>query len=162
MKRERSVLENCVSGSFGLTIGCALIWKIFREVMKRDNQKNNEITSYYRILNQWLVLKQDKKTVVNFFENNNYKTVAIYGMKEMTERLLDDLENTGIVVKCIIDRNAVVTDKCIPLLHPSDSIPDVDVVVVIPSYYFGKIKSKLKGKVRGDIVSIDDVVYSKY
>lgn len=162
MKRERDILGVLVYGAIGLTIGGAAIWKIFREVMERDNRENKEITDHYRILNQWLALKQNKKTAVEFFQKNNYGTVAIYGMKEMAERLLDDLENTGVVVKCIIDRNSFDDGKNIPFLHPDDSIPDVDVVVVTASYYFNKIKSKLRGKVRGDIVSIDDVVYSKY
>lgn len=162
VKKEKIIMVFFITGVIGVILGFAVIWKIFREVMKRDNQEKEKTISYYRILNQWLSLRQSKKTVVEFFEKNNYSTVAIYGMKEMGERLLEELEGTGIEVKCVIDQNPVDICKSITVIHPDNSIPHVDVVVVTASYYFSEIKNKLRGKVCGDIVSIDDVVYSKY
>lgn len=162
MKRKNVILEFLLTGTIGFIVGGAVIWSIFGEVIKKDNHTLKKITGYYHLLNQWVALKQKKKTVADFFRQNNYKTVAIYGMKELGERLLDELEDTEIVVKCIIDQDAIAIDKSIQVLHPDDTIPDVDVIVVTASYYFGEIVRKMEGKIYNDIVSIDDVVYSEY
>ena len=162
MKRKSIILEFLVTGAIGFIVSGIVVGHIFRNIMKMDNQAIKKITRYYNILNKWLTLRQQQKTIVEFFEKNGYKTVAIYGMKELGERLVTELENTGIVVKCIIDQNTVVINKNILVLRPDDFIPDVDVVVVTASYYFSEIKKRLKGRVHGDVVSIDDVVYSKH
>lgn len=159
VKRQINVMGLIVTGTVGITIGCATICKVFRVLMERNYRENKEALDYYHVLNQWLYIIQKEKTVLEFFRKNNYKTVAIYGVKEITERLLDDLKNSKIIVKCIIDQNEIYMSNNIPFLHQYISLPDVDVVIVA-SYDFNKIKSKLKVREYTEIISIEDVVYS--
>lgn len=42
---------------------------------------------FYDILNQWLMLKQEDKSLEKYFVENNISSVAIYGMGEMFNRL---------------------------------------------------------------------------
>lgn len=162
MKSKTLILNILVMNAIGFVTGGILIWSIFQKVMKKDNQMIEKYRLYNQILNQWVVLKQEKREIGEFFKQKGYKTVGIYGMRELGERLLEDLENTGMDVKCIIDQNGIVVDKNILVLNPDDLIPEVDVIVVTASYYFNEIESKLKERVHGDIISIEDVIFGIY
>lgn len=162
MSKKRIILQLLITSIIGVAAGGAVIWGIFRKIIKRDSEVLKRLSGYYYILNQWMKVKQEGKSVVSFFEHNHYKTVGIYGMKELGERLLKELEHTDITVKCIIDQNSAEIQSELPVFSPEDQLPEMDVIVVTASYYYHEIKEKLKGKVHGDIVSIDDVVYSKY
>ena len=66
----------------GIAAGTASSKKI-KELMD-GHAKVHEL---YMAFDQWLRIRQEGKTLVDFFEKNDYKTVAIYGMKELGERL---------------------------------------------------------------------------
>ena len=53
---------------------------------------HKKVHELYMAFDQWLRIRQEGKTLVEFFEKNGYKTVAIYGMKELGERLYDNGE----------------------------------------------------------------------
>ena len=51
-----------------------------------------ELTIYevgFKILNKWLNLNHDGKSLQKYFDDNYIKTVAIYGMGELGKRLYD-------------------------------------------------------------------------
>lgn len=126
--------------------------------------KVDKFKGYYTMLNQWLILKQEGKTLEKYFVNNQYKTVAIYGMGEMGNRLYDELKDSAEVeVKYGIDNNAAGTYSEMEVKSVEEcmesAIDDVDVVVVTATFAFDEIEEKLAGIVDGDIVSLDDVVF---
>lgn len=113
----------------------------------------------YMAFDQWLRIRQEGKTLVEFFERYNYKTVAIYGMKELGERLYDELEGTGITVKYIIDKNADTIYADVDVVTPDDELEPVDVIVVTAIYYFDEIEMMLSEKVDYPVASLEDVLY---
>ena len=100
-----------------------------------------------------------RKMTVSFFIQNGYKTVAIYGMKELGERLYDELKNSEIAVKYVIDQNADAIYADVDVVAPEDSLEDVDVVVVTAIHYFEEIESMLGEKVDYPIISLEDIIY---
>ena len=108
---------------------------------------------------QWLRIRQEGKTLVEYFEKNDYKTVAIYGMKELGERLYDELENSGIEVRYIIDKNADSIYADVDVITPDDDLEPVDVIVVTAIYYFDEIEEMLSEKVDYPVVSLEDILY---
>ena len=70
--------------------------KDYAVIMKND--------SIIKMFNQWLIIKQEGKSVDAYFKENNYKKIAIYGMGYAGRRLLDDLKGTGIEVVYTVDR----------------------------------------------------------
>ena len=122
-----------------------------------DRHKKN--ICFYNLLVEWLELKQRGVNLKEFFEFNGYKTVAVYGMKELGERLVDELKDTEIEVKYVIDRDkdSVVTD--LPKYTPDEALPEVDVMVVTAVYYYSDIAEEMEEKVPFHIVSLEDVVY---
>lgn len=118
-----------------------------------------KVHELYMAFDQWLRIRQEGKTLVDFFERNNYKTVAIYGMKELGERLYDELQNSGITVKYIIDKNADTIYADVDVITPDDDLEPVDVIVVTAIYFFDEIEELLSEKVNYPIVSLEDILY---
>lgn len=56
-------------------------------------------------LARWVSILQDGKKLSDYFEEKNYKTVAIYGYHYIGERLHRELAENGIKVKYAIDQN---------------------------------------------------------
>ena len=63
--------------------------------------------------------------------------------EEVTERLLDELIDTGICVECFIDKNAdSICVNDMKVVYP-DNIPlSVDMVVVASIHYYEDIKNE--------------------
>lgn len=159
MKKRILFLEFFITGVIGAATGGLIILLLFCKIAKEDNQKIKKLSEYYHILNKWLIIKQQQKTIADYFSTKGYKTVGIYGMKEMGERLISELEDSDITVKCIIDQDSSLVKQNISVISPHDKFPDVDVVVVTASFYFDEIKEKLNCKVSGDIISIEEIIY---
>ncbi len=118
-----------------------------------------KVHELYMAFDQWLRIRQEGKTLVEYFERNEYKTVAIYGMKELGERLFDELEGSGIEVRYIIDKNADAIYADVDVITPEDDLEPVDVIVVTALYYFDEIEEMLSDKVDYPIVSLEDILY---
>lgn len=120
---------------------------------------HKKVHELYMAFDQWLRVRQEGKTLVEYFEKNDYKTVAIYGMKELGERLYDELKDTGIKVRYIIDKNADSIYADVDVVTPDDELEPVDVIVVTAIYYFDEIEENLSEKVDYPIISLEDILY---
>jgi len=118
-----------------------------------------KMTEFYHLLVEWLRIKQEGKSLPAFFEQNGYKTVAIYGMKELGERLYDELKNSEIEVKYVIDKNVDSIYADADVVTPEETLENVDVIVVTAIHYFDEIEETLSAKVNCPIISIEDVIY---
>ena len=75
-------------------------------------------------------MKQEGKSLVEYFEYNNIKSIAIYGMKELGERLVKELEGSEIEIKYIIDQNADEIETKLKKVKPDGELAPVDAIVV--------------------------------
>lgn len=120
----------------------------------------NRFEAGFYILNQWLAIKQQGKTLYSFFEDNDISTVAIYGMGALGERLLCDLQQSPVQVLYGIDRMA--KDKKVQGLQlygtDTDCYPDVDAIIVTPVQDYWIIVEALKNKTKVPILSLQDVI----
>lgn len=120
---------------------------------KKPDKEIQKWLSYYQILNMWLDLKQQGKSVKRYLEQNGYKRIAIYGMRELGERLYVELVDAGAEVVCVIDQNKNVLGD-FELISPEDDIPQVDLIIVTVEYCFNEIKEKMSQKVTCPILSL--------
>ena len=151
-----------ICGVLGIVTGFVIIIVPVTKILQESNEQSKKINEYFQLLNMWMKTKQERKTDLSYFVNKGYKTVGIYGMRELGERLLEELKDSEISVKCIIDQD---TDRVreiypnIPVIHPDESIPEVDVIIVTAFYYFGQINDKLRVKTKCDILSLEEMIY---
>ncbi len=154
-----NIISTIVSGALGATVGGAVINRKYNQTMKEVKNKKKKMDSYYFLLNQWLIVRQRGKTLAEYFQKNNYKTVAIYGMKELGERLYDELKDTDITVKYIIDKNAYAMHADVKVVTPEEELESVDVIVVTATFYFDEIEDMLFEKVEYPVLSLGDILY---
>lgn len=133
------------------------------DLLKRDldakETRIHKFKSYFDLLNEWLRLDLQGKSLESYFIKNGYKTVAIYGIGEIGSRLYEALAS-GISVEVIyaIDKNRK-SYLSLPVYNLDQSLPVVDVVVVSTNNIFEEVAKSLRDKVTATIVSIDDVIF---
>lgn len=149
-----------IGGSIGAVIGAAAAGKFSKDVIEDKDKKVDKFKSYYNMLNQWLILAKEGKTLEEYFVENGYKTIAIYGMGEMGNRLYDELKNSTVVeIKYAIDKNAASTYSELNVIDVDDEMDEVDAVIVSAIFAFDEIEEELSEKISCPIISLEDVVY---
>lgn len=143
----------------GITIGAICVGYISRKEITLQKSKVDKFKGYYNLLNQWFLLKNEKKSVKEYFEQNNYKTIAIYGIGELGCRLKEELDNSDIVIKYAIDKNSGGSYMNLDVLDMDDELEEVDVIIVTATFAFDEIEEKLSEKVNCPIISLEDVIY---
>lgn len=136
------------------------------------NKKNYEKSSvlegryksYYQLANQWLMNKNEGKKVSKYFEDNDIKSVAIYGMGTLGELFYEEVKDSDIKVGYFIDKNSDI------LCYGMDEIPitsidgiaeqeEVDAIIVTPVFDFDVIEEDLDKVTDIQLISLEDVVY---
>lgn len=148
-----------LAGILGAAAGAAGSGYLGNKQIQQKSGKVDKFKGYYNMLNQWLILKQEGKSLDEYFKKNNYKTVAIYGMGEMGNRLYDELKDSDIEVKYAVDQNAASTYSELEVVDKDDCFDDVDVMVVTATFAFDEIEEEISSKCSFPLVSLDDVVY---
>ena len=156
MKKELKIIISCMAGFLS---GGYISSVMAKDVMKPVWQQSDNILRYYRIFDRWLSLRQRNISLDAYFRNHGYRSVAIYGVKELGCRLLDELQHTDIEVVCMIDQMTDGMDGKVRVITPEDEIPKADVIVVTASYYFESISAELKKKTDCPVISIEEIVY---
>ena len=135
--------------------------------MRMKEKQHQELYQYfdktyknYGVLKEWLLLHIKEKRISDYFDRNNYHKIAVYGMAELGQFFVMELENSGLDVKYGIDRRAETIAAEIPVLTLEDDLPPVDVVIVTAVYYFNQIADCLKDKLECPVISIEDILYS--
>lgn len=164
MKEWRIIMKKGVIGVLGTVAGAvagaAVVSKLSGNAVEEKSGKVDKFKGYYNMLNQWLILKQEGKSLEKYFTDNGYKTVAIYGMGEMGNRLYDELKDSqNVEVKYAIDKNAMSTYSDLDVKEMEDELPVVDVIVVTATFAFDEIETELHEITNYPVVSLDDVVY---
>lgn len=125
----------------------------------RARQGSNKYWQSYLMMDKWVRVKQEGKSLVNYFVEKGYKSIAIYGMSYSGITLLDELMESEIEVKYGIDANADKIYSDIPVLKLTDHLEDVDAVIVTPIYYFNEIEKSVSEKMSCPVIPLDDVIF---
>lgn len=157
--KTKSVISHIISGGIGFAAGMAC--QFVKEEKQIDKMEENagKKEAFYKLLIAWVEAKQDSKDISDYFIRNDIKTIAVYGMRELGERLVRELEETDVKVKYIIDKNASSITSALPVYTPDDDLESVDAVVVTAIYYYEDIVESLSQKVDCQIISLEDVIY---
>lgn len=149
-----------LSALLGAAAGAAGNNVLSQKKIDQKTEKVDKFKGYYNMLNQWLLLKQEGKSLEKYFTDNGYKSIAIYGMGEMGNRLYDELKNsTAVEIKYAIDKNAAGTYSELDVIDVDDEMDEVDAVVVSAIFAFDEIEEELSAKTDCPIISLEDVVY---
>lgn len=158
-KGVNKVISTLTGVAAGAVAGGVAARTVSSKKIKELLDGHAKVHELYMAFDQWLRIRQEGKTLVEYFERNDYKTVAIYGMKELGERLYDELQDSGVTVRYAIDKNADAIYADVDVITPDDELEPVDVIVVTALYYFDEIEEMLSEKVDYPVVSLEDILY---
>lgn len=116
----------------------------------------------YEFMNRWLALKQAGVDFSTFFSDQGIRSIAIYGIHHMGERLYDELKGSQVKVVYGIDQNTRKPKWEIPILRPNDVLEPVDAIVITPIFDFMEIRSSLSSKLDCPMIFIEDVLFYEY
>lgn len=143
----------------GIISGATIMRKALCSKISEIERFSDKHLALFLLMNQWVKVKQDKKSIAEYLAGKGYKQVAIYGMNYVGETLMLELASSGIEVKYGIDRNADSIDLDIDIVSPEDYLEDVDVIIVTAITFFDEIEEQLNKKVNSQILSLEDILY---
>ncbi len=155
---KKGVISVC-SALAGALAGAGAMGKTERDKRKKAEKSAGKFSAMFHLMNQWVKVKQEGKNLSSFFEKNNYKKIAIYGMGYVGETLLGELKGTGTEVAYGIDKRVLSNHADIKIVLPEDLPGSVDAIVVTAVDAFDEIEEMLREKVECPIVSIEDIVF---
>lgn len=143
----------------GAGLGAAVVKRASENKVQKWQQMSDKHLALFLMMNQWVKVRQEGKTLSEYFERNNYKNIAIYGMSYAGETLVDELKDSRICVKYGIDKKASRINKDIDLVTLEDNLQEVDAVVVTAITFFDEIAEKLEERLNCPILSLEDILY---
>ena len=91
-------------------VGALTVGAVLRKRHKKEKgallSANNKLSDNYQLLNHWLEVKNEGKSLAGYFLEMGYSRIAIYGMAELANRLTEDLAGSGVEIVYGIDRDA--------------------------------------------------------
>lgn len=129
-----------------------------REEIARLNREAKKFKWMSQLLDKWLFLEQDEQIdFKSYFEEENIRNVAIYGMSSIGKHLLIQLQKEGINVAFGIDRYVGQFGNDFIIYRPEETFPAVDAVIVTAYDVFG-IKEFLQNTYHGRILELNNIL----
>lgn len=153
-----------------LVLACVgLCCCFFRQGKKKQEQsmhkeirnltiKLNKFMNYFRIFDNWMMLKEDGISVEKYFLDKGYKDIAVYGMGVMGGHLFEDLKNSSIHIAYGIDKKIEIHYSNLAILKEPDQSRHIDAIVVTATFQYKEIKNELEKIVDCPVISLEEVV----
>ena len=152
-------LISFISGIVGAVVGAGTISKIMGRSLANKKNMSDKHLALFLMMNQWVKVKQEDKNISEYFEENNIKRIAIYGMSYVGERLIEELKVSNIEVAYGIDREAKALNMDVEVVTLDDDLKEVDAVVVTAITFYEEIAEKLEKKLKCPVISLEDILY---
>lgn len=148
-----------LSSLAGAATGAGVAVKMASQKTKQQKEYADKHLALYLLMNQWVRVKQDNKSIADYLKKEGYKEVAIYGMNYAGETLLKELQDSDVNVKYGIDKNADNIYSDINVVTPKEELETVDAVIVTAVTFFYEIDEMLSEKMDCPILSLEDILY---
>lgn len=158
-KGSKAIISALMGAVGGAVAGGVAVKTSTTKSIEEKQETLKKVHVLYCAFDRWLQIRQEGRTLAEYFKKNNYKTIAVYGMKELGDRLVDELKDSEIKVCYAIDKNADQIYSDIDIVTPDDDLEPVDVIVVTAIYYYDEIVDVLNKKANCPIVSLEDILY---
>ena len=141
----------------GIILGCFIInWQ--QRCIEQWKVQANKNRGMFMLMNQWVNVKQDGKSLKDYFLKNDYLKIAVYGMGDIGKRLAKELKNSDVEVVYGIDQNKDIRYSDIQIVSVSDHLANVDAVVVTVLDKFYEISDVLAKKIHCPVLAIEDIL----
>ncbi len=120
--------------------------------MKKLQETNRILSERLNLLDKWLEKRIAGKWIGDYLKKQKINTVAVYGLGAVAERLLEELDKSGIAVTYIVERRRDLQGgqyDGIPVLSANliRKYKDVQMIIVTPFHAIDKIKENIKKEI---------------
>lgn len=143
----------------GAAVGAGAVGKIEGEKLDKARAMSNKHLELFKMMTQWVKVKQEGKSISDYLEKNGYKKIAIYGMSYAGEALLGEFKDSNVSVAYGIDKKADSIYADVDIVSIDDDLEEVDAVVVTAITFFDEIEEQLSEKFDCPIISLEDILY---
>lgn len=153
-------IVSIVSAVMGVAVGVAA--EGYRASVRVYEQKSasDKHLALYLLMNQWVRVKQEKKSIAGYLEEKGYKEIAIYGMNYVGQTLLKEFEGSDVEVKYGIDKKAEELYSEVKIVSPEEELEQVDAIIVTPITFYSDIEEMLSVKTDIPVLSFEDILYA--
>lgn len=148
-----------LSALAGMFAGAVAVRKMSSEKITRTKSMSDKHLELFKMMTQWVQVKQEGKNLASYLEENGYKTIAIYGMSYAGETLVNELKNSGITVVYGIDNNSDFIFSDMKIVTMEDDLEKVDAIVVTAITFFDEIEKALSEKTDCPVISLEEILY---
>lgn len=119
----------------------------------------------YELLSAWERLKDKGISLADYFIKNEYRSIAIYGAGEIGWILWNELNNSGVQVKYLIDYNpqknfVLDREKDIKIVHYHEEVDrNIDAIVITTISVIDIVQDNLNSFDGIPHISLEEVVY---
>lgn len=134
-----------------------------KEALKKLSVMHNDLRKNMFLLHftvDWLKMLQEGKNICSYLIKNNIRTVAVYGVGFLGERLIDELKKTDTCLVYAIDMHRKGEYAGIKIRNSCEQLPIVDAIIVTPVYNYNDIANMLSERTEAEIISLEKMVYT--
>ena len=125
-------------------------------------RKNVQRMDYlFQLSNQWIIRTTNGNKISSNLEDLNVSTIAIYGMGELGERLMEEiLINSSLKLLYGMDRNANEMKMVIPIytLEEACNMEKPDIIVLSTYVDNESLKKEIENKMECKVIMLGDVL----
>lgn len=140
--------------------------KLEEQYQLLKNVKNNtpstdecqKISAAWLLTLKWLEIKQKGHNFDEYFRKHNFYSIAIYGMAALGCRLYDELENSDICIRYLLDRNPNGMENILEFASLEGQLLEVDAIVVTVAGAEKQIVNEIKGKGYKRVIGLSDIM----
>lgn len=121
--------------------------------------KIDKFELYYNLLEQWLTIHEEGRTVPEILAKRGINTIALYGLGKIGKHVLHELKGSKVTVVYAIDRAKSGIYDSVTVKRIDDRLPEVDAVIVAAIYDFDEIEEVLQNRVAYPIISLEEILY---
>ena len=142
----------------GTVVGLCFELKRKKHNMEQIQYDNTKKKYMCDIMETWINNKKDDSTMAKYLLNRKINSVAIYGLGNIGQTLINELCNCDVEIKYGIDKNWELYCENFKVISPEETLDEVDAIIVTPIMEFDSIKERLSKRTSVPIVSIEEVI----
>lgn len=121
--------------------------------------KIDKFEMYYNLLERWLTVHEEGRTIAEILAKRGIFTIALYGMGKIGKHVISELNGSRVTVLYAIDRAKSGIYDSIRVRRADDILPKVDAIIVTAVYDFDEIEETLGKCVSYPIISLEEILY---
>ena len=114
--------------------------------------KVNKFEMLFNLVERWLTLHEEGKTIPQILAGRGIHTISIYGLGKIGK-------HSEVTVLYMLDRARTGICDGIPVKKAEEELPEVDAVIVTAVYEYDEIEKMLADRVSCPVISLEEILY---